>query len=326
MATLVTGGTGFVGSNILKGLAQAGHDVVCLDVNGPDQLTEKFMGEVSSKVSFVQGDMLDQGIVERLGDEHSIDKIVHAAVFTVNRLELETRRSRDVVAINIEGTANLLELARTSQVDRFVYVSSGAVYGPAAAADQTLNEDAPPVPPNLYGITKYSSELLTRRYGELHGISTASVRLSTPYGPMERVTGHRAVMSVFYQWTGQALRGEIIQADDMNGGRDYIYVTDIARGIQAVLDAPTLPHGLYNLTTGIWVTYREILDGLAGLVPSTQVVDTAPGSREPSSEGADRGPLSGHRLIHDLGWTPSFDLNAGLADYLQWRRDSSFLD
>ena len=70
-----------------------------------------------------------------------------------------------------------------------------------------LNEDAPPVPLNLYGITKYASELLTQRYGELHGISTASVRLSTPYGPMERVTGHRAVMSVFYQWTGQALRG-----------------------------------------------------------------------------------------------------------------------
>ena len=326
MATLVTGGTGFVGSNIVKELAQAGHDVVCFDLNGPDQLTEKFMSEASSKVSFVQGDMLDRGIVERLGTGHSIDKIVHAAVFTVNRVELETQRSRDVVAINIEGTANLLELARTLHVDRFVYVSSGAVYGPSATADQTLNEDAPPFPPNLYGITKSSSELFTRRYGELHGISTASVRLSTPYGPMERVTGHRAVMSVFYQWTAQALRGEIIQADDMAGGRDYIYVTDIARGIQAVLDAPTLPHGLYNLTTGIWVTYREILDALTGLVPKIQVAETPPGNRQPSSEGADRGPLSGHRLFHDLGWTPKFDLKAGLTDYLQWRRDSSFLD
>ena len=325
MATLVTGGIGFVGSNIVKGLAQAGHDVVCFDINGPDQLAEKFMGEVSSKVGFVQGDMLDRGVVERLGTEHSIDKIVHAAVFTVNRLELETQRSRDVVAINIEGTANLLELARTSNVDRFVYVSSGAVYGPAATPDQTLNEDAPPVPPNLYGITKYSSELLTRRYGDLHGISTASVRLSTPYGPMERVTGHRAVMSVFYQWTGQALRGAIIQADDMDGGRDYIYVTDIAHGIQAVLDAPTLPHELYNLTTGIWVTYREVLDALTALVPSTQSVETRAAQREPSSEGADRGPLSGHRLFHDLGWTPAYDLKAGLADYIQWRRDSSFL-
>ena len=326
MATLVTGGTGFVGSNIVKGLAQAGHDVVCFDLNGPDQLTEHFMQRVSSKVSFVQGDMLDRSIVERLGAEQSIDKIVHAAVFTVNRLELETQRSRDVIAINIEGTANLLELARALKVDRFVYVSSGAVYGSAATGDQTLNEDAPPAPLNLYGITKYASELLTQRYGELHGLSTASVRLSTPYGPMERVTGHRAVMSVFQQWTGQALRGDSIRVDDMDQGRDFTYVADIADGLRAVLDAPTLPHGLYNLTAGVWVTYREILCELTKLAPSTQVIETGWPESEPSSEGPPRGPLSGHRLFHDLRWTPKYDLKAGLADYFQWRRDSSFLD
>ena len=84
--------------------------------------------------------------------------------------------------------------------------------------------------------------------------------------------------------------------------------------------------GLYNLTTGIWVTYREILDALTGLVPKIQVAATASGNREPSSEGDDRGPLSGHRLFHDLDWTPKFDLNTGLTDYLQWQRDSSILD
>ncbi|GIT01398.1 MAG: hypothetical protein CM1200mP27_00230 [Chloroflexota bacterium] len=77
-------------------------------------------------------------------------------------------------------------------------------------ADQTLNEETPPSPDNLYGITKFSSEMITSRYGELHGLSTVSVRLSTPYGPMERITGHRAVMSVFYDWTGRAVRGESI--------------------------------------------------------------------------------------------------------------------
>ena len=326
MATLVTGGTGFVGANIVKGLAQAGHDVVCFDLNGPDPLTEHFMQAVSSKVSFVRGDMLDRSIVERLGAEHSIDKIVHAAVFTVNRLELETQRSRDVIAINIEGTANLLELARALKVDRFVYVSSGAVYGSAAAGDQTLNETAAPVPLNLYGITKYASELLTQRYGELHGLSTASVRLSTPYGPMERVTGHRAVMSVFYQWTGQALRGDPIRVDDMDQGRDFTYAADIGDGIRTILDAPTLRHGLYNLTAGVWVTYRDILNELTRIAPGTQVIETRPAKNEPSSEGPPRGPLSGHRLFDDLKWTPKYDLAAGMADYLQWRRDHSFVD
>ena len=88
MATLVTGGVGFVGANIVKGLAKAGHQVVCFDLSEPDQLLRDFIGEHSSGVNFAQVDILDREGVERLGNEHSIDKIVHAAVFTVNRVEL----------------------------------------------------------------------------------------------------------------------------------------------------------------------------------------------------------------------------------------------
>ncbi len=93
MATLVTGGVGFVGANIVKELARAGHQVVCFDLDGPDPVLEKFIGELGHRVSFVQADMLDRAAVERLGADHSINKIVHAAVYTVNRVELETQRS-----------------------------------------------------------------------------------------------------------------------------------------------------------------------------------------------------------------------------------------
>ena len=326
MATLVTGGTGFVGANIVRNLARNGHQVVSFDINSPDQMVHDFMGESSGRITFVRGDIVDRASVAQLAGSHSIDKIVHAAVYTVNRQALEIERSRDVVAINVEGTANLLELARTQQVDRFIYVSSGAVYGDALAGDQTLNEDTPPQPNNLYGMTKFASEMITRRYGELHGFSTASVRLSTPYGPMERVTGHRAVMSVFYDWTGQAVRGESITAEDMDQGRDYTYIEDIADGLRAVLDAPSLPHGVYNLTTGIWVTFQQILDQVVDLSPSTQVI--APTSSQLKALGGSygRGPLSGHRLFNDLGWTPKYNLKTGLAEYLQWRKDANFLD
>lgn len=325
MATLVTGGVGFVGANIVKELAKAGHQVVCFDLSGPDQLLRDFIGEDSPGVSFAQGDILDRDAVERLGAEHQIDKIVHAAVFTVNRVELETQRSRDVIGINIEGTANLLELARKQHVDRFIYVSSGAVYGAASPPDQTLNEEVAPVPQNLYSITKYASELLTRRYGDLHQFSTASVRLSTPYGPMERVTGHRDVMSPFYHWTGQAVRGEAIQAVGLDQGRDYTYVADIADGIRTVLDAPLLPHDLYNVTSGVWLTYRDILGQLTLLSPATKM-EQENGQSQLQDAGPGRGPLSGHRLFQDLNWTPAHDLKAGLAEYLQWRRDAPFLD
>ena len=326
MATLVTGGTGFVGANIVKDLANNGHDVVSFDINGPDKLLQQFIGEAASKITFIQGDIVDSASIQLLGQGHQIDKIVHAAVYTVNRTALEIERSRDVIAINLEGTANLLELARTQKVRRFVYVSSGAAYGTALPSDQTLNEETPPAPDNLYGITKFSSEMITRRYGELHGLSTVSVRLSTPYGPMERVTGHRAVMSVFYDWIGRAVSGTNINSQDMAGGRDYIYISDIANGIRTVLDATSLPHNLYNITTGIWVTYQQILDAVVELSPET--VFEVPPSRPADSvgEGYSRGPLSGHRLFEDLGWTPKFELKEGLADYIKWRKYSGFLD
>ena len=326
MVTLVTGGTGFVGANIVKDLADNGHHVVSFDINGPDKLLEDFVGQASSPVEFIQGDIVDPESVARLGRDYQIDKIVHAAVYTVNREALEIERSRDVIAINLEGTANLLELARTQQTKRFIYVSSGAAYGSALPSDQTLNEETPPVPENLYGITKFASEMITRRYGQLHGLSTATVRLSTPYGPMERVTGHRAVMSVFHDWTGRVARGEGITTEDMDDGRDYIYITDIADGLRTVLDSPNLPHNLYNLTTGIWLTFQEILDGVIELSPSTQV--TTPPAKLAVAAGGDysRGPLSSHRLFSDLGWTPSYDLKAGLTDYLKWRTESGYLD
>ena len=117
-----------------------------------------------------------------------------------------------------------------------------------------------------------------------------------------------------------------IIAEEMDQGRDYTYVTDIAEALRAVLDAPMLPHGLYNITAGTWVTFQEILDQVVELSPSTQVVAPAASQVRSGSEGYGRGPLSGHRLFDDLGWTPKYDLKAGLADYIKWRKDANFVD
>jgi nucleoside-diphosphate-sugar epimerase len=82
MATLVSGGTGFVGINIVRDLAENGHDVVSIDVGAPDELAERFLEPWRARVTWVTGDLLDAALLERVGREHSIDKIVHAAAYT----------------------------------------------------------------------------------------------------------------------------------------------------------------------------------------------------------------------------------------------------
>ena len=326
MVILVTGGTGFVGSNIVRELALRGHEVVSLDIGPADSLNYQYLGDLASQVTFVAGNILEPADLESLRQSYRIEKIVHAAVFTVNRTDLETARSKDIVDINIAGTANMLEMARLISPERFVYISSGSMYGMTRSPDQYFNEDDPSRADTLYGITKAASEAITQRYGELHGFPTVSLRLSTPYGPMERVTGHRDNMSVPHQWTGKLLRGEPIAFDKSGFGRDYTYVLDIASAIATVVDSNDLPHDRYNITNGVWVTCDHIQRTLAELFPEVRLVDEEHDSGSAAAATPTRGPLSGYRLWHDFGWTPQFDLAAGLTHYVEWRRETGFLD
>ncbi|MCH8898028.1 MAG: NAD(P)-dependent oxidoreductase [Chloroflexi bacterium] len=322
MATLVTGGTGFVGSNIVKTLAQRGHRVVCFDLAPPNDLLTRYIQPWADQVTFLQGDILAPGDLEQTED-HNIDKIVHAAVFTGVLPEVEASRSRSIVDINVMGTTNLLELARRTKPQRFLYVSSGSVYGDRPEGEDVLREDAELHPHSLYESTKYVSELLTRRFGEMHGFQTCATRLSSPYGPMERVTGHRANQSVLKDLTGKIIRGEPIAVGDRGQGRDYTYVPDIAAGICSVLDAPNPSHFAYNVSSGRWVSLGDIIDALQEIRPGIQVVEAPPGD---DSFGGSRSRMDVSRLRNDIGFTAEYDLAAGLTAYLKWREEYDFRD
>ena len=326
MSTLVTGGTGFVGSNIVKALAQRGHQVVCFDGVPPDGLVRDYHSSHSSLITYVQGDILDTGDLQRAIGGRRVAKVVHAAVFTGLRPDIERDRSRSIVDINVTGTANLLELAMDLDVERFLYVSSGSVYGEGLDPAGVLREENQLYPRTLYAVTKYASELLTRRFGELHGFPTVSTRLSSPYGPMERVTGHRAIMSVFYEWTRDAVRGDPIRIGDRSAGRDYTYVADTASAVCSILDAPSLSYTEYNVASGEVHTLDDIAQALKEVRPSAQLVDDPAHEVRSLRPDATRGPMDTTRLREDLGFEPVYDLVAGVGEYLDWREASGFRD
>ena len=319
MTTLVTGGTGFVASNIVRTLAEHEEQVVSFDLNPPSDLLRTYIEPWAERVTFIQGDLLNHNELDRVL-EHDIKRIVHAAVFTGLFPNIEAGRSKDIITINVMGTTNVLEVARKLSVQRFLYVSSVAVYGDYQS-DKILTEESIPLPRTLYAVTKYVSELLTRRYGELYDFPTVSVRLGSPYGPMERVTSHRANQSLLKEWTGNIIRGEPIEVGDRSSRRVFSYVRDIAGGIHAVLAAPSLSYDVYNISTGEQKSLEGIIAVLCDLYPGLQIINK---------------PMTGHpqignimetqRLTSDVGFCPRYDLRSGLEEYLAWRRANNFTE
>lgn len=318
MATLVTGGTGFVGSNVVRLLAQAGTDVICFGTTPPDQLFRSYVAGWANRITFVRGDVTRSADVEQLAGER-IHEIVHAAAFTGVLDGVERAKSASIVDVNVVGTTNLLELARRIKLRRFVYVGSSAVYGEAATGGP-LTEEEPARPRSLYAVTKYAAELLVRRYAELFDLDAVTVRLGSPFGPMERVTGHRSNQSLIKQWTGNVVRGEPIDIADPADKVRYQYVVDAARGIMAVLHAENLSFDTYNDGTEIEGTAGGVCAALREIVPTTQVNIRA------EATSHDGKLLDCSRLRNDLGFFPTYDLPTGLREYVEWRVATGFLE
>ena len=316
MAILITGATGFVMSGLARHLAERGHTVVAADLHAPDPALRAHLGGLAGQVTFREVDVTDQVVVRALIGELRPERIVHGAAITAIPPDAERGRFVETTQVNVLGTLHALDAVREFGTRRTVVVSSGSVYGTRADRDP-VTEDVIPQPLGVYPITKWAAEALARRYAAVNALDLAVVRLASPFGAFERDTGSRPLLSAINDWTRAALRGETLHiGGPATALRDPIYLDDVASGIAAVLLAERLPHDVYNVGWGRGATVEDTLAAIARVVPGVKI-ERVPD--EPSRWPAlTRGVLSADRLRHDLGWTPRYDLDSGVAAYVGW--------
>jgi nucleoside-diphosphate-sugar epimerase len=321
MRVLVTGAAGFVGLNVARQLALAGDDVLAVARTAPDGWATSFLADIAARVSWRRADLTQRGALAAVLERDDFDAVVHAAVLTATTAQIEREQSVEIVHVNVGGTLEALDAARQHACRRFIYVSSSAALGPLRAG-QFADESASPQPETLYGITKFSSELLARRYGAVHELSTISVRIAQPYGPGERPTSSRQRTSPAWEWLDAAERGTPLATGPLEVARDWTWIEETARGISELARSATLQHDLYHLSTGKLYTVAEVLAQLQRAYPDLRY-DLEPGPERINPNIADttpRAPLDASRFRAEFGWAPEVEIAEGLRRYVAWSK------
>jgi UDP-glucose 4-epimerase len=334
MKLLVTGGTGFVMSVVGRRWLGANPSarLVVLDDAPLDAAALRYFGPVAGRLEVLIADVTRPGTWGTALEGDDITHIVHGATITpISRgtaaeaqREPEAENAARIIEVNTMGTVAILEWARTlSQLQRMIYVSSGAVYkhhGPDHPGEP-LPEDGYVMPRRLYGISKLASELITERYGDLFGLSTASVRPSSVYGTMDRVTASRNFRHLPNRLAHSALDGARVRVNTLDAVGDYIHSEDVADAILALLRAPRLRYSAYNVAAGEAATVGDLVRWIAEKVPGFRAEITSPEEadilQDPTLKDGMWGAYDVSRIAGDTGWKPRPTREA-LHAYVDW--------
>jgi UDP-glucose 4-epimerase len=335
MTLLVTGATGFVMSVLARHWLESdpAARLVVLDAAPLDAVAERYFAPFTQRLSVIVADVTRPETWQRSLARHTVTHIVHGATITPlargtvaeAKREPEAENPGRILDVNVMGTVAMLEWARTlAQLERFIYVSSGAVYkhhGPDRPGEP-LPEDGYVMPRRLYGISKLASELITERYGDLFGLSTASVRPSSVYGPMDRVTPSRNFRHVPNRIAHLAVEGvKRVRVNTLDAVGDYIHVEDVARAIVALLRAPRLRYSAYNVACGTTASIGDMVEWAAEKVPGFRAeivpAEQADIVQDPTLRDGMWGAYDVARLSAETGWKPR-PMREALHAYMDW--------
>jgi UDP-glucose 4-epimerase len=303
MKALVTGGAGFIGSNLTDALLARGDEVIVVDDLSTGR-RENLEPGLANGATLLEADIRDRGALEELFGRERPEVIFHLAA------QIDVRKSIADPAfdasINVGGTANVLEAARVAESRRVVFSSTGgAIYGEGDGQQLPLAEDAPLAPEAPYGQSKYAGEGYLALYERLYGLSSVPLRLGNVYGPRQDPLGEAGVIAIF---CGKLRAGERPTVfGDGKQTRDYIYVGDVVSAMLAAGEAET--SGPINIGTGIETDVLELVSALGELGGAG---DFEPEFAPPRTGEVQRISIDPGRAGRELGWRAEMGLKEGL--------------
>ena len=310
---IVTGGVGFIGYHLTRALAARGPRVTIVDdfSDAPYPVAEKrrnekdLVRELGDAVTIVTASVTDRAALAP--HFRDVEGIVHLAGLAGVRPSFD--EPAKYARVNVEGTANILELAREHGIPRVVFASSSSVYGNSTPLPAV--EDAPSiVPESPYAASKRSAELvasaMARRTPEM---TVAALRFFTVYGPRQRP---EMAITLF---TRACLAGKpIVMFGDGSMRRDFTHVDDIVRGILATIDGAPRGYRAYNLGSGAPIALSALIEGIGVASGKKPVIERAP---VPLGD-VDATFADIERARGELGWSPRVALDDGLKTVVDW--------
>jgi UDP-glucuronate 4-epimerase len=309
MRILVTGGAGFIGSHLAEKLLATGHNVVILDDFNDfydPQIKRANIAGFSSDVTVCHTDLRDSESVRTVFHREKVDAIVHLAARAGVRPSIQNPRL--YYDTNVIGTLHLLEAARLTGIERFIFASSSSVYGVSKTVpfseDHCLIQTLSP-----YGATKIAGEFLCSTYSQLYQMRVVALRYFTVYGPRQRPD------LAIHQFTRRIHAGQPIDRfGDGNTRRDYTYIDDIIQGTIAALDYSGPLYDVFNLGESETIQLKDLISAIENALGKKAKINRLP--EQPGDMPLTYADISKARKL--LGYNPTTKFSEGLPKFIDW--------
>ncbi|HIH20022.1 TPA: NAD-dependent epimerase/dehydratase family protein [Candidatus Micrarchaeota archaeon] len=298
---LVTGGAGFIGSNLVAALSPANTVFVV------DDLSEGFRDNIRSiPVAFFQKDVRDAEFMRKLMSKHKFHAIFHLAASFANQKSVEN----PVLDLDVNGmgTLKLLELSKEFGVETFLYASSSCIYG---STNEPIQEDMKPMPETPYAISKLLGEEYVKFYADFHKMNAKSVRFFNVYGPNEYPGPYRNVIPKFFALAKQ--KNPLTITGTGEETRDFTFVADAVEGTILVSEKGK-PGEAYNIGSGLETKIIDLAKSVNEMAGNHNNIQFTP--RRDWDHISRR--LADNRKASELGWTAKTPLKEGLRKTFEW--------